>query len=308
MIFLQLLFLAHLNVHASDIIYLKGTCSAGKSTLMRSLASQSEDLAIVDEDAIMHRSYVEAVSSRYPEAFDVIERVIAKENLYHALREKDVLFISSASPEACDEAMSALKMIQDELNQDLPWRKMVSQGIDEEVMRNIHEALKREKTVLLDSWYITPQNLISEFPEAKLIKLLLYRPLSAAYEQFLKRNKDAHHARNLSEKRYMRQLIGSFVSLYQISKEPSHPIEKITKNELDIVLTKMADHLKGDIPYKKSVFTFEEISKRYFLELKEGFLHPFRNSDECLYLEPRESYDMIIKDANHCLLSDLQKL
>ena len=275
---------------------------------MRSLASQAEEIEIVDEDAVMHRNYVEAVSVRYPEAFAVIQKAIAKENLYHALREKDVLFMTSASHEVCTEASSALKMIQDELNQDQSWRNMVSQGINEEVMRNVHDALKRNKTVLLDSWYITPDRLNLNFPEVKIIKVLLYRSLAASYEQFLKRNIEAHRLRDLSEKRYARQLIGSFVSLYQISKTPLQPIDKVTKNELDVVLTKMADDLEGDYPYKKSVFTFEEMSKKCFLDLKEGFLHPFFSSNEDLYLEPKESYDLIIRDGRSCWLSDLQKL
>lgn len=68
-IFLQVLLFIHIGLPASDIIYLKGTCSAGKSTLIRNL----EDFEIVDEDAIMHKSYVDAVAKRYPEAFKVIQ-------------------------------------------------------------------------------------------------------------------------------------------------------------------------------------------------------------------------------------------
>lgn len=66
----------------------------------------------------MHRSYVDAVAIRFPETFDVIKQAITKENLYHALREKDVLFKNGESV----EALNALQMIQDELNQDMPWR------------------------------------------------------------------------------------------------------------------------------------------------------------------------------------------
>lgn len=286
-IFLQVLLFIHIGLPASDIIYLKGTCSAGKSTLIRTLDDSYE---IVDEDAIMHRSYVDAVAIRFPEAFQVIQQFIAKENLYHALREKDVLFKNSESQEALD----ALKTIQDELNQDLPWRLAVSRGIDEEVLRKVKDAVQQNKNVVLDSWYITPDRLALECPDAHIIKVLLYCPLDRAYKRFLKRNAEAHEQKNLTEKRYLRQLIGSFISLYQISSDPSQSIQKITKMDLDPIFEEMAKGLSGSAPYKKTVFTFETLSKGYFLEMKEGFLHPFNDSKEELYLSPKEQYDIIL--------------
>lgn len=192
------------------------------------------------------------------------------------------------------DALNALQMIQDELNQDLPWRQKVSHEIDVEVLRRIREAVNQDKNVVLDSWYIKPERLALELPEVRIIKVLLYCPLDLAYERFLKRNAEAHEHRNLSEKRYLRQLIGSFISLYQMSSGPSQPIQKITKCELDLIFEEMAKSLSGRAPYKKTVFTFEEISKGYFLEITEGFLHPFNESKEDLYLSPKEQYDIIL--------------
>lgn len=293
------LLLIALDINAAEnapyIIHIKGTCSSGKSTLMRCWTKESESLAIVDEDAIMHKRYVDAVSERFPEAFDSIQKVIAKENLYHALREKDVLYKSAPS----EEAVNALTMIQEELNQDLPWKQLVSREIDMEVLNGIEAGLRAGKNVLLDSWYITPERLRIEFRGIKIIKVLLYCPLPLAYERFLKRNKKAHAIGNLSEKRYLRQLIGSFTSLYQINSAPLKPIQNITREELDPVFDEMENSLTGDGPYKKPIFTFEEISKGHFLDMKEGFLRPFTVPAEEFYLEPKAPYDIIlINDLN----------
>ena len=121
------------------IIYLKGTCSSGKSTFIRKFISQYENVEVVDEDAIMHRSYVDAVAERFPAEFTTISSAIALENLYHALREKDVLFKKTASQAECAKAAAILAMIQEELDkpQNLAWKQEVSRGIDAEVLKNL---------------------------------------------------------------------------------------------------------------------------------------------------------------------------
>lgn len=276
------------QLHGGEITYLKGTCSAGKSTYIQSI--KNEDLVVVDEDSIMQRSYVDAVAVRFPDAFSILQNAVASENLYHALREKDVLYKKESI-----EASNSLKLIQDELNQDLPWRIAVSQGIDQEVLSQVKDALDQNKNVLLDSWYIKPDRLAIEFPETKVVKVLLYCPLATIYQRFLKRNIEAQVKGDLTEKRYLRQLVGSFFSMYEISSQPLQPLHEVTRFDLDQVFDEMAMTLNGDDAFKKTVFTFEALSKRQFLEIKEIFLHPFKDTEEDLYLSPRDYYDIIIR-------------
>lgn len=288
------------------IIYLKGTCSAGKSTLIRPLLNQWGNLEIVDEDSIMHRSYIEAVATRYPHEFDCIKQAIAQENLYHALREKDVLFKKTATKEECVKATNALYKIQEELNkpENLAWKQEISREIDTEVLRHIREAIEQKKNVLLDSWYIKPNHLNLYFPETKIIRVLIYSSLQNTYERFLKRNKEALIQENLLEKRYLRQLVGSFFSLYQIDTHPLQPIHEIKKHELDQVLDVISQSFKGSNPsYQKPIFTFEEISQTYFLKMKGEFLRPFENSGDTFYISPKEKQDIIIDNT----MNDIQK-
>jgi len=266
---------------ASYIIYLKGTCSAGKSTLIRSLQNQEGNLKIVDEDSIMHRCYVEAVAMRYPNELGCIKQAIAQENLYHALREKDVLLKKTATKEECAKAANALYEIQEELNkpENLAWKQEVSRGIDTEVLRHVREAIEQKENVVLDSWYIKPNHLKLHFPETKIIRVLVYCSLQTAYERFLKRNKEALIQENLLEKRYLRQLVGSFFSLYQIDTHPLQPIQEIKKHELDQVLDVISQSFKGLNPsYHKPIFTFEEISETYFFKMKTEFLRPYEKT------------------------------
>lgn len=302
-----------LTVDAATIIYLQGACSSGKSTLIREL--QREDLAIVDEDALMHEAYVRAVANKFPQPFIEIQQAIAPENLYHALREKDVLFKNEITEDERSRASAHLSLIQEELDrpENLLWKQDVSKGIDLSVLQGISDALNHQKNVLLDSWYIKPARLALEYPQAKIIRVLLYCPLPQAYERFLMRNKNAAEQGNLEEKRYPRQLAGSFFSLYQISSNPSQPIQKIQKGSLEPTIEAIAKSLSGeDVLYHKPVFTFKEPSRAFFLQQASDFLSPFETDHaEELYISPREKQDLIIDNTTSgasqkiCALNEL---
>lgn len=285
----------------SSIIYLQGTCSAGKTTLIQSLLNQWDHLVVVDEDSIMHRSYVSAVAARFPKEFGCIQQAIAEQNLYHALREKDVLFKRTASDEEREKAANALCAIQDELNraENLAWKQAVSRGIDAEVLRQIREGVEQKQDIILDSWYIKPSHLQVYFPDTQVIRVLLYCPLPLAYERFLKRNHEALCQENLLEKRYLRQLVGSFFLLYQIDPHPLQPIQAVKKQEFDHLLERISQTLKEGNPlYQKPIFTFEEVSRAYFLTIKDEFLKPFDESGEVFYICPKETQDLMIDNSS----------
>jgi len=176
----------------------------------------------------------------------------------------------------------------------------VSRGIDAEVLRQIGEILEQKKNVLLDSWYIKPHHLNLHFPKTNIIRMLIYCSFQTAYERLQKRNKEALIHENLLEKRYLRQLVGSFFSLYQISPHPLQPIQEIKKQELDKVLDVISKSFKElDSSYHKPIFTFEEISQSYFLKMKKEFLHPFEELAEVLYISPKEEQDIIINNTHN---------
>lgn len=286
---------------ASTIIYLQGSCSSGKSTFVQALSEEYPKLAIVDEDSIMHEAYVSAVAARFPREFFLIQQVIAPENLYHALREKDIYYKNESSPEIRTEAASSLTFIQEELDrqENLSWKQEVSRSIDREVLRSISAALQDNRDVLLDSWYIHPTRLQIEFPDAKIIRVLLYCSLPKSFERFEARNAKAIEQGNLQEKRYPRQLVGSFFSLYQIGSEPEQPIHKVQKCSFEPTIATLEKYFSGThLQYNKPVFTFQEPSKALFLQSAQEFLGPFDTFavDE-LYIAPKEHQDVIIDNT-----------
>lgn len=280
------------------IIYLKGSCCAGKSTLIHSIKQKWENWEIVDEDPIVRRTYPDAVVLRFPFEYACLIKAIDKQNLYHALRAKDILFKKTATQEECIKASNVLNAIQNELNQsqNLPWKKEVNERIRKEIIDTIQLALKNEKNVFLDSWYFTADQIQELFPKVSVIRVMLYCPFPIAYERFLKRNKESIAQENLQEKRYMNQLMGTFCSLYQMSDQPSQPIQNINRKELDPIFNSIYLTLKNEnIQDQKQIFTFEELSQSQFQKFQTEFMQPFVELESPnLYISPKEKQDLII--------------
>lgn len=280
------------------IVYLKGTCCAGKSTLIQSIRQRWKNLEIVDEDPIVHRTYPNAVALRFPIEYANIVNAISEHNLYHALRAKDILFKKTASQEECIKASHALSSIQNELNQsqNLQWKEKVDEGIRKELIETIQLALQNEKSVLLDSWYFTADQIQELFPTTPVIRVMLYCPFPIAYERLQKRNKESIEQENMQEKRYMNQLLGSFCSLYQMSDHPSQPIQTIKRQELDKIFSSIYLTLESENTHdQKKIFTFGEYSQSRFQKLQTEFMQPFVDLEsENLYISPKEKQDLII--------------
>lgn len=292
------------------LLDLKGTCSSGKSTLIRSLQKQKLNWAIVDEDAIMQESYVEAVIERFPEESAYLKEVIASQNLYHALREKEVLFQTGSSEEEREQAHFFLRKIQQELDnpRNSAWKESVSKEIDEKVFQKIEEAFSQDQPVLLDSWYFKPARLQFLFPKMKWVRVLLYCPLPVAYERLLKRNQEAELSQNLKEKRYLRQLIGSFCSMYRIDEDPSEALEVIFKEKWDECLSQMLEQIDPQIRMQpKPLFTAPSLSVEQFTKIVEAFFKPVENEAQNYFLHPKQSFDLVLDSTKIDLPEMIEK-
>jgi len=287
------------------IICLKGTCSSGKSTLIKSLALLRDDLEVVDEDALVHEAYPKAIAQRFPLEYACIAEAIDKENIYHSLRTKDIIFKKTATQVECTNAKKYITEIQEELNgsQNLTWKQGVSQNISVEVLNKIKLALQNKKNVLLDAWYVKADQVQALFPKTSIIRVMLYCSLPVAYERLLKRNKEALDHGNLEEKRFLGQLVGTFCSLYQLSNQPIQAIQSIDRYKLDQIFNAIHEMLT-DEDSPKPIFTMKELSQSQLQSIQTGFLQPFDDcKSEKLYISPKEKQDLIIDNTS----IDIQK-
>jgi hypothetical protein len=282
------------------VFFLKGTCSAGKSTLIQAIANEFKDLVIIDEDSIVFESYPIAISKKYPLQFGAISNAVDTHNLYHTLRTHDVFFKSSVTQNEKNHALNAIKKIQDELNKpvNITWKKAVSQSINNEILRRIEDALSQGKNVLLDAWYIKPKEIQSLPSKSQVRNILLYTSLPNAYDRLIKRNKEATATKMLSQKRLTGQLVGSFNTLYEIGDNPKQAIECLDRSELLKTCEVISSSLPSSESSQKPNFTFEELSQKKFQNMFENIFKSRANQNITpLYLQSRDQYDLIINNT-----------
>lgn len=293
---LILLFSAFTNhAESASIIHLKGTSCAGKTTLVNFLSEKLKDLEIIDEDALVIEAYPKAVAEKFPDEYACITKAVAEINMYHALRLKDVLFKKTATQEECIEAERSLCAIQTQLNQSLNWKQSVSAGITQEIINRLTLLYEEDKNVLIDAWYLTADQIQHLFPEANILRVLLYCPFSIAYERLIKRNAESIALEDLRQKRLISQLMGSFCSLYKISEGDEPSIESVCKCELNAIFDAIALILpeKGE---PKLVFTYGEMSQDQFKKLQSDFLQSFADFEKP-HISPKDRYDLIIDNT-----------
>jgi dephospho-CoA kinase len=299
-LFILLAYTTYASENAPTIICLKGSCSSGKSTFIKSLALTWKNLEILVEDAFVHAAYRKAVEQRFPLEYVCITKAINEKCIYYSLRSDQILFKKTATKEECLMATKAINEIQEELNktENLAWRLEVSQNISSDILNRIQSAFQNNKIVLLDAWYIKEEHLQKRFPEASILKVMLYCSLPVAYERLLKRNADTIVQESLEEKRFIGNLIGSFCKLYQISNHPLQEIQAVEKAKLDRVFDEMRQSLTNNAKPKK-IFTLYEISREQLQKIQTDFMQPFEENDlEILYITPKEKQDLIIDNTN----------
>jgi len=150
-----------------EIIYLKGSFSAGKSTLINTIKQHFEDVAIVDEDEILYAYYPRFFAEKFPEEYQIILNGIDELNIFRATRTEDVLFKPTAFESDRISAKEAISEILRKL--DLPcnthFKKEINNHIDSQFLQTIQSALHDGKAVLIDTWHFNAKQIQELFPE-----------------------------------------------------------------------------------------------------------------------------------------------
>lgn len=282
---------------SSHVIFLKGSCSSGKTTLLSTLIQDLPELQIIDEDSLVYERYTEAVKKRFPDKYFLIEKALGYKNIYPALRYNKISFKETVSFEERVLVEQILFDLQNELNDlsNLPWKKGVSESISVEIIHKIGSFLKEDKISIVDAWYVTPEEIERKYSEVSTHSVLLYCPFEIVYERFQKRNKDAYQSGCMEEFRYIRQLL-SFFSLFQIRSSSENSIEPVDIDKLNQIFDAIENSLdKEETTDPKPNFTFEEVSKSQFREFREKIMAETKNrNSESFYISPTKKYDLIL--------------
>lgn len=300
----------HLSLFCQPtIVMLMGSGSAGKTSIGKALQSIDSHWAIIDEDIIYRELFFEKVAEIFPEELATIEKVIAPYNRFHAIQRNEFVFYESVDTVLRAEAEKAIKIIQDYCYfgaQAKIFRELFYKEFQDRTIRIIDKAVKENKNVLLDSWYITSEKVQETFANACVMKTLVFCSLSSTYEHFKKRNRDALLSNNIDNKRCYQQLIPHYVSLYRATTTSTKKaIAKSNKQEIEAIF----DHIGNELP--KSV-VLREMTVDELNELRREFI-PQDLSDENVFTESKNEYDMLLntdvmtaEDAARFLLGSIK--
>lgn len=279
---------------ASCIVCLKGTCSAGKTTLGKTLASSSSNWVYLDDDSISATIYLEEARNLCPREYATALVAISIDNLFYALYNQDILFKDSATTEEQAQAKAALKQMQEQFAnpKNKLWKDAKHRRVYVAILSAIKDAVIQKKKVLLDSWWLTADEIQRIFSKVQVFRLMLYSPLSIATERFKLRNLACTTSSKIAEKRYVKNLVESFCGLYKAAKKPDLAIEKIdsvvTRQQFE-ALTVAAKQDNQDVP-KQYCPNLQDLFKQ--------FMHPFEDARESsLYITPMAHQDIVIKNA-----------
>jgi hypothetical protein len=285
------------------IAYLKGTCSAGKSTFGRTLESQSRNWVFIDEDVFYIRRYCELIAERFPQEYATASCAIASSNLYHAFYRNIVVFHEKASASERTAASEAVLKVQLALEDPAKaiWKLEAKRQIQSELVAKIQAAFRERKKVLLDSWLFTAAEVQARFGEARVVRVLLYCPLPVAMLRLQKRNQEGQVAGNIESNRFTGQLMSSFCGLYAMSKTPKSPIECVEKTVFETQFAAMAsDVKKANTRGAKKIFMNEEMPQDVFQRTQAQFMQPYVvESADALFIAPKDVQDVIINNSGN---------
>jgi hypothetical protein len=277
------------------IVMLRGTCSAGKTSICEKIASQESHWQVIDLDDIYMQKVVELIAITFPKEFEVIAKVIPSHNLYHALKRDETVCKNT-------EVLQALAKIQQSLDGPLgkDFQANLWKQLEGTLIEQIEAAFHEGKDVLMNSW-LSKNGIIEDyFKTHKIINVLVYTPIQTSFRFLQKRNDEASTTGNLYQKRFFGQFFSSFNNHYRLTTEKSGcALAEHKKADVESVFTEGSAGVVQTLDKKdEHTFTQHEINLFELNRIKDEFIPIQAHECDTLFLEPKEQYDLVVCSEN----------
>jgi hypothetical protein len=311
--FLVLTACTHLT--SATIVILRGTGSAGKTSLCKELIAIDPSWKLLDEDEMYIEQSIGYFRTYFPQEVASIEQAIADANLFHALQRHQIVFRSTATVQEKSEALNSLYTIRVKLHQcagnnDIT-SKAWNRNLSAYVLDCINMHLANGFNVVLDSWGLLRSEHVALLQEQyEVITILAYCPLRDVINRTIQRNAHALLTKNLASLRYYRHMLRSFINLYDFEENNSvRALDSITRedinNELDIVSLLLCTQ---DYPDELSNgFSQVEFSRNQLYDYRVNCMKKFANNNP-LYIVPKIPVDFCIRTDNSSPFENCQRL
>lgn len=295
LLFLIVLIFQITIVNGQQIVLLYGSGSAGKSTLSREIVNLNLNWYHIDEDDVFNEVYLEHISNYFPREYKFIAEAIPPENLFQAIKNSTIIFPEDSICFQKEPVKNAIEIIQNGITENNPeeFRRRIFQHFEMLIIDLIREKINKNKSIILDRWYITPEILSKAFPDIFVKKVLVFSTLQHTLENFNKRNERAMQTRNSSSHRLYKNFIPSYIRLYKLSDDPMYSLYCCQRSEIENIFKDVRDALLIEKTESKKAILFNDMTKEGLDELKKAFI-PAKTSSDTLFVSPIDQYDFII--------------
>lgn len=280
----------------TDIIILRGSSSAGKTSICKALEQVDTSWKAIIEDEICMDMETNSWQEHFNDYYKPIEDAIAYDNIFNAVKRSQIVFKLNITDDHKKLAMDSIYYIRgfldDPSNLHLN-KKVFAYQLKNKIIEVITQNLIAGYKIIIDDWLLDNE-LIEKFRSNYNIKYILaYSPLDVVINRTIKRNQDACANSSMREAKFFEQPINSFFANFELSLSEENAIDKIEKSECISALENVDKYLDIDkVPYKgHPLFHRREMTKQ---ELQEIIFNINHIDTNILFVVPKISNNHLI--------------
>lgn len=286
---------------SSTLVFLRGSCSVGKSSLCKELAKCDPQWKYVSEDDFCISQFIEFLLKLFPVQMKTISQAIARENMFNAINRYEVLFKDNATYEEQQQAWKAIAEIKTYLDDPCNnnQRKAIGLKTKYSILEHVYYYLVCGFNVIVDSWMFTQEEIDQFRKDFNMThRVFAYCPLKFVLARLKERYTIAINQKNFHEKKVYKQALSSYFAKVQPAKEES-ALDVISRQEIEGAIEDIMAHIASLPPRecgKNKQFSRSEFSQE---ELQEFIQEVYKNfgfdSRDVIAIEPAEKHDFIIR-------------
>ncbi|MBA3721472.1 MAG: hypothetical protein H0W88_03630 [Parachlamydiaceae bacterium] len=256
---------------APRLIFLSGTSTSGKSTIMRSYAQSSSNRKELGTDDFEETRCASLIQKHCPEEYAILSQAIENKDLYRFLftppdfiKSNPNLFFKAGSTDSQKAEVFSLNDSKEFFPKITSMLKKNKPTQDKEHFETILNDSRKGISVIFD----TPNaaGFFEHFKEAshdiRVERFLVYVPLSDLVKRLPGRNAEAIKTGNFPNQRPYIDLLNQFKNMYRKAEPDEDAIDTLTREEVRKIFADnkkdIEDENKNVIENGRSFYTIEE--------------------------------------------------
>ena len=287
-------------LHRKAIVILKGTSSAGKSSVCDILTAKY-GWKTISEDEYAWNSEVEQWKSLFADEYRSIAAALDDQNVYHAVRRKQICFKPNIGQEIKDQALKAMETIRNRVSDDYStYEKERDKQFEPRFLGDINTFSDQGFTVIIESWGRVDK-WIDQLSERYFVcSILMYVPLRVMLDRTKARNAESFRVGNLRLNRLYNHALRGFWRRYRISPQAEGSVDILTTEDAAAFDKVTPDFPLDTLAGNNTVpFIQKELTDKELVQYKKQIIDAVDQASG--YVTPRISYDFLIRSHEQSL-------